>query len=197
MLLEPSDGQVEGGCQGTLRVLLKTTGERAPLRAELDGRNAIHAAAPILARLAAYEPRYPVIDGLEYREGLNAVGVTGEWPATSVHDACVVSVNFRYAPDRSEEEALAHAPRGVRGLRGERVRRRRPQRRGAARLSHPAAAAFIEAVGGTPPQPKYGDGRLPLSYAASRRSTTVRKPPLAAQADERVDTAKISRRRNG
>ncbi|CAM5733750.1 hypothetical protein SFUMM280S_04844 [Streptomyces fumanus] len=63
-------------------VLLRTTGERAHSARSSVGANAVHAAAPVLAKLAAYQPRRPVIDGLEYREGLNAVGISGEWPAT-------------------------------------------------------------------------------------------------------------------
>lgn len=103
VLLEPSDGEVEGGCQGTLRVLLKTSGERAHSARGWMGSNAIHAAAPILDRLAAYQPRHPVIDGLEYREGLNAVGISGGVAGNVIPDECVVTVNFRYAPDRDEE----------------------------------------------------------------------------------------------
>lgn len=83
VLLEPSDGQVEGGCQGTLRVFLRTEGERAHSARSWMGSNAIHAAAPILGRLAAYEPRRPVIDGLEYHEGLNAVRIEAASPTTS------------------------------------------------------------------------------------------------------------------
>lgn len=108
VLLEPSDGQVEGGCQGTLRVLLRTTGERAHSARSWMGANAVHAAAPILAKLAAYEPRRPVIDGLEYREGLNAVRIEGGVANNVIPDACTVTVNFRYAPDRTPDEALAH-----------------------------------------------------------------------------------------
>lgn len=192
VLLEPSDGQVEGGCQGTLRVLLKTTGERAHSARSWMGSNAIHAAAPILARLAAYEPRHPVIDGLEYREGLNAVGISGGVAGNVIPDECVVSVNFRYAPDRSEEEALAHV-RGVFadcGVTDFVV----DDHSGAALpgLSHPAAAAFIEAVGGTP-QPKYGwtDVARFSSLGVPAVNYGPGNPHLAHRRDERVDTAKI------
>ncbi len=71
------------------------------------GSNAIHAAAPILARLAAYEPRRPVVDGLQFHEGLNAVRIEGGVANNVIPDACTVVVNFRYAPDRTEEEAEA------------------------------------------------------------------------------------------
>ncbi|MEV6783101.1 succinyl-diaminopimelate desuccinylase [Streptomyces sp. NPDC051098] len=155
ILLEPSYGEVEGGCQGTLRVHLRTTGERAHSARSWMGSNAIHAAAPILARLAAYEPRRPVIDGLEYHEGLNAVGIDGGVATNVIPDACTVVVNYRYAPDRSEEEAEAHvrevfADCGVAEFVVD-------DHTGGALpgLSHPAAAAFMEAVGGSA-RPKFG-----------------------------------------
>ncbi|MDJ0465416.1 succinyl-diaminopimelate desuccinylase [Streptomyces sp. H27-C3] len=155
VLLEPSDAQVEGGCQGTLRVLLRTAGERAHSARGWMGSNAIHTAAPILARLAAYAPRRPVIDGLEYREGLNAVKIEGGVAGNVIPDACTVSVNFRYAPDRSADEALAH----VRDVFADCdiAEFVVDDHSGAALpgLSHPAAAAFMAAVGGTA-QPKFG-----------------------------------------
>lgn len=155
VLLEPSNGQVEGGCQGTLRVHLKLTGERAHSARSWMGANAVHAAGPVLARLAAYEPRRPVIDGLEYREGLNAVGIEGGVATNVIPDACTVVVNYRYAPDRSMAEAEAHvrevfADCGVSEIVVD-------DHTGGALpgLSHPAAAAFMAAVGGTA-QPKFG-----------------------------------------
>ncbi|MEU5158305.1 succinyl-diaminopimelate desuccinylase [Streptomyces sp. NPDC020875] len=155
VLLEPSDGEVEGGCQGTLRVLLRTTGERAHSARSWMGSNAIHAAAPILARLAAYEPRRPVVDGLEYREGLNAVRIEGGVAGNVIPDACTVTVNYRYAPDLTPDQALDHvrevfADCGVTGFEVD-------DHSGAARpgLDHPAAVAFMKAVGGTA-RPKFG-----------------------------------------
>ncbi|HET6856546.1 MAG TPA: succinyl-diaminopimelate desuccinylase [Streptomyces sp.] len=155
VLLEPSDAQVEGGCQGTLRVLLRTAGERAHSARSWMGANAIHTAAPILARLAAYEPRRPVIDGLEYREGLNAVKIEGGVAGNVIPDACTVSVNFRYAPDRSADEALAHVREVFADC--DIAEFVVDDHSGAALpgLSHPAAAAFMAAVGGTA-QPKFG-----------------------------------------
>ncbi|MBV1947725.1 succinyl-diaminopimelate desuccinylase [Streptomyces sp. BV129] len=192
VLLEPSDGEVEGGCQGTLRVLLRTKGERAHSARGWMGSNAIHAASPILARLASYEPRWPVIDGLEYREGLNAVRIGGGVAGNVIPDECVVTVNFRYAPDRTEEEAVAHvrevfADCGVEEFVID-------DHSGAALpgLSHPAAAAFIEAVGGTP-MPKYG--WTDVSRFASLGIPAVNygpgNPHLAHKRDERVEVAKI------
>ena len=152
ILMEPSNGVVEAGCQGTLRVEVRTTGERAHSARSWKGVNAIHKAAEILTRLNAYEARKPVIDGLEYHEGLNAVFVRGGVAGNVLPDECVVEVNFRFAPDRSEAEAEAFvreffdgfdvtltdmAPGALPGL------------------DRPAAKAFIEAVGGEV-NPKFG-----------------------------------------
>ncbi|MFJ1926244.1 MULTISPECIES: succinyl-diaminopimelate desuccinylase [unclassified Streptomyces] len=155
VLLEGSNGEVEGGCQGTLRVLLRTEGERAHSARSWMGSNAVHGAAPILARLAAYEPRKPVIDGLEFHEGLNAVRIEGGVANNVIPDACTVVVNYRYAPDLGPEEALAHVHEVFAGCGvAEFIV---DDHSGAAMpgLSHPAAKAFMDAVGGTA-RPKFG-----------------------------------------
>ena len=145
ILMEPSDGVVEAGCQGTMRVDVVTRGERAHSARAWMGTNAIHGAAEVLARLNAYEPRRPVIDGLEYHEGLNAVFVTGGVAGNVLPDLCTVSVNYRFAPDRSEEEALAHMREVFDGFEFE-VSDSAPSAMPG--LGVPAAAAFVEAVGG-------------------------------------------------
>jgi succinyl-diaminopimelate desuccinylase len=155
VLLEPSDAQVEGGCQGTLRVLLRTEGERAHSARSWMGANAIHAAAPVLARLAAYEPRRPLIDGLEYHEGLNAVRIEGGVANNVIPDECVITVNYRYAPDRTEAEALAHVREVFDGCGVTEYTVDDHSPGALPGLSHPAAAAFMKAVGGSA-RPKFG-----------------------------------------
>jgi succinyl-diaminopimelate desuccinylase len=108
VLLEPTDGRIEGGCQGTLRVDVQVPGVRAHSARSWLGTNAIHAAAPVLQRLSDYVARAVEVDGLTYREGLNAVAITGGVAGNVVPDSCTITVNFRFAPDRSEAEALGH-----------------------------------------------------------------------------------------
>ncbi|MCL2542392.1 MAG: succinyl-diaminopimelate desuccinylase [Nocardioidaceae bacterium] len=152
ILMESSRAEVEAGCQGTLRVEIRTTGERAHSARSWTGSNAIHAAAPILATLASYEPRRPVIDGLEYREGLNAVAISGGVAGNVIPDECVVTVNYRFAPDLSEEQALAHVHEVFPGY-DITVTDTSP---GALPgLERPAAREFLAAVG-TPVSPKFG-----------------------------------------
>ena len=152
ILMEPSDAVVEAGCQGTMRVDVVVRGERAHSARSWMGSNAIHRAGEVLDRLNAYEPRRPVIDGLEYREGLNAVFVAGGVAGNVLPDECRVSVNYRFAPDRSVEEALAHLGEVFDGFEIE-VSDTAPAAMPG--LSVPAAAAFVEAVGGVV-NPKFG-----------------------------------------
>jgi succinyl-diaminopimelate desuccinylase len=152
ILMEPSDGVVEAGCQGTLRVDVTTRGRRAHSARSWTGVNAIHGAAEVLARLEAYEPRRPVIDGLEYHEGLNAVFISGGVAGNVLPDECTVSVNYRFAPDRSVEEAHAHVREVFDGYDVELSDAAPAAMPG---LSVPAAAAFVDAVGGTA-NPKFG-----------------------------------------
>jgi succinyl-diaminopimelate desuccinylase len=153
VLLEPSGATVEGGCQGSMRVEVTLRGRRAHSARSWTGENAIHAAGPLLTRLAAYQPRVVDIDGLEYREGLNAVIVRGGVAGNVIPDECVVSVNYRFAPDRSQEQAAAY----VREALGDGLEMRVVDSSPGALpgLSHPAARAFVAAIG-REPRPKYG-----------------------------------------
>lgn len=152
ILMEPSNAVVEAGCQGTMRVDVVIRGERAHTARSWMGRNAIHEAAPVLQRLVAYVPRTPVIDGLTYREGLNAVAVTGGVAGNVLPDEARVSVNYRFAPDRGVDEAYAHLQEVFGGYELELTDAAPGAVPG---LDRPAAKAFVEAMGG-PVNPKFG-----------------------------------------
>jgi succinyl-diaminopimelate desuccinylase len=108
VLLEPSNANIEAGCQGTLRARISTTGTRAHSARAWLGENAIHNLGGILETLNKYVPARVIIDGLEYREGLNAVSVTGGIAGNIIPDSAVVEVNYRYAPSTSAEQAQDH-----------------------------------------------------------------------------------------
>ena len=152
ILMEPSNAVVEAGCQGTLRAEIRTSGERAHSARSWMGVNAIHLAAPLLERLNGYVARQPVIDGLTYHEGLNAVFISGGVAGNVLPDECVVTVNFRFAPDRSEAEAADFVRTFFEGY-DVTVTDSAP---GALPgLDRPAAKAFLDAVGGEA-NPKFG-----------------------------------------
>lgn len=189
IVMEPSDATVEAGCQGTLRVEVITRGEAAHSARSWRGVNAIHAAGEILDRLNAYQPRKPVIDGLEYHEGLNAVLVSGGSATNVIPDECRVTVNYRFAPDRTEEQALAYVREVFDGYE---IVVTDTSPGALPGLDRPAAKAFIDAVAGDV-KPKFG-------WTDVARFTVLGVPAvnygagdsmLAHKQDERVPIAQL------
>ena len=190
VLMEPTDGVIEGGCQGTLRAEVVTHGKRAHSARAWMGQNAIHAAAGILELLRGYEPRKPDVDGLTYREGLNAVGIRGGVAGNVVPDECVVTVNFRFAPDRSAEQAAAHVREVFAGY-DVAITDSAPGARPG--LGHPAAATLLAAVGGVP-RAKLGWTDVARFAALGLPAVNYGPgdPELAHSPDEHVDVAQIA-----
>lgn len=144
---EPSNAVIEGGCQGTMRVELRFSGKRAHTARAWMGRNAIHGLGEPLRRLEAYQARTVDIDGLTYREGLQATRVSGGVAGNVVPDEAVLAVNFRFAPDRSPEDAEAHVREVFDGFQLDVVDMARGALPG---LSAPAVAELVRAAGGAP-----------------------------------------------
>ncbi|HEY5108026.1 MAG TPA: succinyl-diaminopimelate desuccinylase [Acidimicrobiales bacterium] len=157
ILGEPTGGLVEAGCQGTLRVRVRLAGQRAHTARPYAGRNAIHRLGPVLAAVAGFEVRRPVIDGCEYAEQLQVVSVEGGVAGNVVPDEAVVVVNHRFAPDRTVEQAESVvrellAPHLEPGDHWELV----DASAGAPpSLDHPVLAALVAATG-VPPVAKVG-----------------------------------------
>jgi succinyl-diaminopimelate desuccinylase len=152
VLMEPTAAAIEGGCQGTLRVAVRTHGKAAHSARSWLGSNAIHSAGDILRRLESYNAAEVLVDGLIYHEGMNAVAITGGIAGNVVPDLCVVTVNYRFAPDKDEAAALAEVHRLFEGYEIELLDIALGARPG---LDLPAAQAFAAAVGGEA-RPKYG-----------------------------------------
>jgi succinyl-diaminopimelate desuccinylase len=107
ILGEPTRSEIEGGCNGNARVEVRTFGTRAHSARAWVGHNAIHDLAPIITKLAEYTPREVEVDGLLYREGLNAVGISGGVAGNVIPDEAMVHVNYRFAPSLSGDDAVA------------------------------------------------------------------------------------------
>lgn len=189
ILGEPSNGAVEGGCNGNLRALVHTRGVRAHSARAWVGENAIHAAAPILARLAEYRPREVAVEGLVYREGLNAVRIDGGVAGNVIPDHCVVEVNYRFAPSRTAAEATAHVQDVFDGFQVEVVDIAPGARPG---LEAPLAQEFLRAVGAQP-RPKYGWTDVARFSALGVPAVNYGPgdPSLAHHDDERVPLRQI------
>jgi succinyl-diaminopimelate desuccinylase len=196
ILGEPTDGFVEAGCQGTLRAAVRMAGARAHTARPWMGRNAIHRLGEVLARLAAYEERRPLLNDCEFREALQAVGVSGGVAGNVVPDRAEVTINHRFAPDRTVEEAEAH----VRSVLGDAL----DEAGGDAfevldsaapappSLDHPLLASLVASTG-RPPRAKLGWTDVSFFAGAGIPATNFGPgdPTLAHSRDERVERASI------
>lgn len=196
VLGEPTGGVVEAGCQGSLRVDVTLVGERAHTARPWMGVNAVHRLGVLLERVAGFEERRPVLDGCEYREALQAVRVEGGVAGNVVPDRAVVQLNHRFAPDRTEEEAMASV-RSVVGdavdaAAGDRVVLVDAAPPAAPSLEHPLLKALLDRTG-TPPRAKLG--WTDVSFFAGRGVPATNfgpgDPTLAHTADEHVSQAEL------
>jgi succinyl-diaminopimelate desuccinylase len=189
ILLEPTYGLVEAGCQGTLRAWVTTTGKRAHSARSWRGVNAIHGAGEVLRRLSEYQARRVTIDGCEYREGLNAVHIRGGVAGNVIPDVCQVEVNYRFAPDRSEADAQRHVREVFTGFQVEVTDLAGGALPG---LAAPPAQEFLAAIG-QPAVAKWGwtDVARFAGLGIPALNYGPGDPNLAHAREERVELAKI------
>lgn len=189
VLLEPSNAQVEAGCQGTLRAVVTVPGRRSHSARAWRGVNAIHGAAEVLNRLVAYEPAEVQIDGLTYREGLNAVFIDGGVAGNVIPDSCRITINYRFAPNRTEAEALDHVREVMAGFD---VAADDSAPGALPGLARPAVAAFVAATGGQA-QPKFGwtDVARFTELGIPALNFGPGDPSLAHTAEEHVPLAQL------
>jgi succinyl-diaminopimelate desuccinylase len=190
ILGEPTNGTVEAGCQGTLRAEITTRGRRAHSARSWLGQNAVHGAAAVLDRLNAYAARDVDIDGCVYREGLQAVRIAGGVAGNVVPDECVVTVNFRFAPDRDAAAAEKHVREVFDGFELTITDLSPGALPG---LSAPAAREFLAATGATP-SAKYGwtDVSRFAALGIPALNFGPGDPNLAHTREEHVDTRQIT-----
>jgi succinyl-diaminopimelate desuccinylase len=192
ILGEPTGGFIEAGCQGTLRVVVHATGTRAHSARSWLGDNAIHKLGAVLDRLAAYQARDVDIDGCVYREGLSAVRIDGGVAGNVIPDAASVTVNFRFAPDRSPEAAFSHVHEVLDGL-DVRIELTDSAAGALPGLSNPAAKDLVNAAGG---QVRAKYGWTDVARFAARGVAAVNygpgDPNLAHTRDELVPVQHIT-----
>ncbi|MEJ1155834.1 MULTISPECIES: succinyl-diaminopimelate desuccinylase [Microbacterium] len=189
ILGEPSLAGVEGGCNGNLRAIVRTKGVRSHSARSWIGENAIHGASAVLQRLTHYRAAEVNVDGLDYREGLNAVRISGGIAGNVIPDVCEVEVNYRFAPHLNGAEAEAHVRSVFEGFEVEVTDLAEGARPG---LDAPLAQDFVAAVG-SEPRPKYGWTDVARFSAMGVPAVNYGPgdPHLAHHDEERVSVAQI------
>ena len=201
VLAEPTGGVVEAGCQGTLRVELTMAGRRAHTARPWAGVNAVHRLAPVLSVLESYTSRRVTLDGCEYAEQLQAVGLRAGVANNVVPDEAVVSVNLRFAPDRDVDGAEAEVRRlladSLDPAAGDRLTMVEAVAGAPPALDHPLLASLVAATG-RPPRAKLGWTDAATMAAAGVAATNYGPgdPLLAHGADEHVSRTELTEARD-
>jgi succinyl-diaminopimelate desuccinylase len=198
IILEPTGAVVEAGCQGSLRIEITLRGARAHSARPWTGENAIHRASPLIDRIANVAEYRPVIDGCEFRESLQVVGISGGGVWNVVPDEVKLQVNYRFAPDKTSSEAAAGIERRLVDLldvsKGDRfdVLDAAPSAR--PRLSDEVLRALV-AGSGDEPRAKLGwtDVAFFTERAVPAANFGPGDPLLAHRADEFVTGAELTR----
>lgn len=196
ILCEPTAARIEAGCQGTIRMSVTMAGERAHTARPWMGRNAIHRLGLLLQLVAGYEERRPVLNGCEFREALQAVQVEGGVAGNVVPDAATVTLNHRFAPDRTSDEAVASVLDLIAGALEPEDSFKILDIAGPAppSLDHPLLAALVARVD-SPPMAKLGwtDAAFFAARGIPATNFGPGDPNLAHTAQERVERSEIER----
>ena len=107
VMLEPTDNAIQAGCLGNLNATLVFHGESAHSARPWQGVNAIDLAVAGLAPIVACPPLEVDVGGLTFVEVLSATRISGGIADNVIPDAVEVRLNYRYAPNRTREEAEA------------------------------------------------------------------------------------------
>lgn len=187
VLGEPTSARIEGGCNGTIRLQYEFDGVAAHSARAWKGDNAIHKAHELLKILADYEAKTVTVDGLEYRESLSAVHIEGGIAGNVIPDTCTVRVNYRFAPDKTPQEAADYI-RDLTNSPDAKVVDEAPGARPG--LDDPLAADFVARTG-HPATAKFG--WTDVSRFSALETPAVNYGPgdslLAHRDDERCDIA--------
>ena len=108
VLLEPTAGSVHAGCLGNLNAQLRFHGVSGHSARPWLAENAIERAIDGLAPLVRHERREAIVDGLTFWEVLSVTRLGAGIADNVIPDLAVAHLNFRFAPDRTEEDAVRH-----------------------------------------------------------------------------------------
>lgn len=107
ILLEPSGGAIHAGCVGNLTARVTFAGVSGHAARPWLADNALDRAVLGLAAIARLDRREAVVGGLPFYETVTLTGLESGIADNVVPDAAVATVNMRFPPDRSPDDAVA------------------------------------------------------------------------------------------
>ena len=191
IVLEPTDLNLELGCNGVLNADIIFRGSTAHSARPWLGENAITKAGEWLASLHGREPETIRINGLEYREVFAVTKASGGIANNIIPGEFVVNLNHRFPPIYSVEEAEARL-REVASVADEIVVRDRAPA-GTVDLSNPAVQRLERLIGR---ERKAKQGWTDVARLTSRGAVAVNYGPgevdQAHQVEESVPIANLT-----
>lgn len=146
VVMEPTDRELHLGCQGVVNATVWFEGEPAHSARPWLGVNAVTRAAPFLATMDRLDPQPRPLEGLEFREVVSVTRAEGGVANNIIPSRFELNVNYRFAPDRTVDEATVRLRELCSGADGFEVADAAP---GAyPEASHPLFQALERAAGG-------------------------------------------------
>lgn len=106
IVLEPSDSEIQLGCNGTLNATVEFHGKSSHSARPWWGENAVTKAGEWLSTLHTRAPESVIIDGLEYREVMSVTMASGGIARNIIPDRFTLNLNYRFSPERTIDEAI-------------------------------------------------------------------------------------------
>lgn len=107
IVLEPTDNTVQAGCLGNVNADLVFHGEAAHSARPWTGKNAIAAAVTGLAAITGLQREEITVGGLPFYEVVSVTRFNAGVADNVLPDLATARLNYRYAPDKSPEQAAA------------------------------------------------------------------------------------------
>lgn len=145
VVLEPTDRAIEAGCQGVINAEVVFTGQSAHSARPWLGDNAITKAGAFLTSLRALEPEPHVVNGLEFLEVMSVTTARGGVARNVIPGEFVMNVNYRFAPDRSKDQAMGRLREAC--VAADRIEVTDIAPAGSVDVDHPLFRAWIESTG--------------------------------------------------
>ncbi len=104
---EPTDNTLQLGCVGSLHVNVCVYGKAAHSARPWTGENALYNALPLINHMANLKEKTVDVNNLEFKDVISITECEISKGRTTIPDECILNINYRFAPNKSQQEAFA------------------------------------------------------------------------------------------